>query len=297
AVYRSARGALEGGVEAAAARGHWRAALGAERTTLTNEWWVRNTFTNSLGFAWKGSDYFDYYRSTRAYGRLERALAAGAWTLAPWVGAQREEAASLAARDPWVLFSPDSVRPNPPVDDGWLTSATAGLDVEWSSPSAGFEGGLELEAGRPEVGEEFGRFLVDGEWNMDALFGHRLEIEGHFRGPLPGTERVPLRRWSMVGDLGTLRTLDAPLRGDRVVWVETEYIIPLPARWRLPLLGAPDLELLHEVGMAWSADERRDFVENIGVRLQFFVVYLRVLTDPSDPVGELKLDLGVSSPF
>lgn len=296
-VYRSARGDLEGGGEAALAAGPWTAALGAERTTVTNEEWVRSGLMNSIAFGFKGSDYRDYHRSERLYARVERESVAGDFRLTPWLSLQREDVASLRARDPWVLFSPDSIRINPPVDDGWIRSARAGIRGRWASAVSSFEGQVEVELGSPEDERDpFARYVVGGEWSTAALFGHTLEMEWRFLGPLPGTDRVPERRWSFVGDVGTLRTFDTIFRGDRLVWVETEYGIPFPARWRLPVLGVPELELIHEIGMAWSVDEERELEQNIGARLNAFAFYVRGLIDPEDP-GEVKVDVGVFWPF
>lgn len=297
AVYRSARGEVEGGAEAALALRAWTLSVGAERGTVTNEAWVRSALINSLAFAFKGSDYRDYHRSDRLYARLERATVAGAWRLTPWAALQREDVESLRARDPWVLFSPDSVRPNPMVDDGWIRSLRAGVDGRWASARSSFEGEVEVELGSPEeAGETFARFAVGGEWTMEALFGHTLDMEWRFLGPLPGTESVPARHWSFVGDVGTLRTLDTIFRGDRLAWVETEYTIPFPRRWRLGPLGVPDIELIHEIGMAWTADEDRSLEQNIGARLNVFAFFVRGLIDPEEP-GEVKVDVGVSWPF
>jgi len=55
---------------------------------------------------------------------------------------------------------------------------------------------------------------------MKAIANHTLEIEANFRGPLPGTETLPLQRWTFVGGSGTLYTFDiAEFRGDRLAFV------------------------------------------------------------------------------
>lgn len=296
-VYRSARGEIEGGAEAAVVRGRWTLTLGAERATVTNEAWVRSALKNSLAFAFKGSDYRNYHRSDRLYARLERETVARAWRLTPWLALQREDVASLRAGDPWVVLAPDSVRPNPPVDDGWIRSLRAGVDGRWASPRAAFEGELELEAGGPEEGGEgFVRYVLGGDWEMEALFGHTLEMEWRFLGPLPGSGPAPPRRWSFVGDVGTLRTFDTIFRGDRLVWVETEYGVPLPRRWRVPVLGVPELELIHEIGMAWTEGEDRELEQNVGARVNLFAFFVRGLVDPDAP-GDVKVDLGLTWPF
>ena len=53
---------------------------------------------------------------------------------------------------------------------------------------------------------------------------------------------------------------------------------------------------MHNIGMAWSRDVHRDFEQNIGVRLQFPLVYARVVTDPRDIGDKVLFDVGVSFP-
>lgn len=133
---------------------------------------------------------------------------------------------------------------------------------------------------------------------MDALADHMLRIEAYFQGPFPGTESLPLQRWTFVGGSGTLNTFDvAEFRGDRVVFVESKYIIPLPERLSFRLLGPPELELIHAIGMAWTDDVERDLEQNIGVRLVFFAPYIRIMTNPAKPFDDIDLDVGLTWPF
>jgi hypothetical protein len=132
---------------------------------------------------------------------------------------------------------------------------------------------------------------------MAALANHTLTISPHAQGPLPGTDSLPLQRWSFVGGSGTLYTFDvAQFRGDRVAFVETEYSIPLPARLRIRLLGRPYVELLHAAGMAWSTGETPAFEQNVGARLSFNVLYVRAVTDPSRFEDDIEVTVGVTFP-
>ncbi len=299
-VYRSGRGRFDGGLEAALTRGRFTASMGALRSTVTNERWIRRDLTNSLGFLWDGDDHRDYYESELLYARLLANVEAGAWVIAPWVGAQRERARSLAAGEPWTLFESDSMRPNPRVDDGVVRSLLTGVDGSWAGGTTVFEAEIQLEAGRGTGpgAEGFGAYRIGTDWRMEALFGHQLGVETQLRGPLPGTRTLPARRWTFVGGSGTLRTFDlARFRGDRLMFAETRYIVPLPEPLYVPGTLTPSLEALHAIGMAWSADTNRDFEQNIGVRLRYLIMHVGVYSDPSDTVDSAEFRVGFSWPF
>jgi hypothetical protein len=130
---------------------------------------------------------------------------------------------------------------------------------------------------------------------MQGLANHALVIEGYFQGPLPGTDSLPHQRWTFVGGSGTLYTFDiAQFPGDRVAFLESEYIIPFPAQWRLPILGSPSLGLLHHVGMAWSHDVDRDLEQNLGLRLRFPLVWARAVIDPNTGFDDFEFAVGVA---
>ena len=128
-----------------------------------------------------------------------------------------------------------------------------------STTAAEYNGHVELAAQNVLDGDfGFGAFALWGEWAMKAIANHTLEFETRLTGPLPGTDRLPRQRWGILGGSGTFWTFDiGDLRGDRVVFFRTNYIIPLPKRIALPILGAPDLEFFHTIGSAWTEDRER----------------------------------------
>ncbi len=297
--YRSGRGALNGGLELEARRGRTRFAFGGEELTATNDQWIRGDLRNSLSFLINGKDYRNYYEAERAYAEVAREFGREGRGWTAFLRGQLEDDESLGAGDPWALFE-DSFRANPPIDDGTITSLVLGATGDWIGRNAAAEAGLDLEVAAEVLGGDFdfARFLLWGEWAMDALADHVLEIEWRFQGPLPGTPSLPRQRWSFIGGSGTLNTFEiAQFPGDRLVFAESEYIIPLPDRLALPIIGAPDLRLIHAFGMAWTEDTDRDLEQNIGVRLQFAGPYLRVMTNPADPLDDVDLDIGLSWPF
>jgi hypothetical protein len=51
---------------------------------------------------------------------------------------------------------------------------------------------------------------------------------------------------------------------------------------------------MHNIGMAWSQDEDRDFEQNVGARLQMGVLHARYIIDPRTSAD--KWSFGVSFP-
>jgi hypothetical protein len=297
--YHARRRTFSGGAELALIREPTTLRLGAERATLTNDEWIRSTPFNTLAFLVQGKDYRNYYEADRAYAAVEHVAGDDLTRLSLSLGGQIEDARSLDAGDPWTLLGPDTVRPNPAVAEDRIASLLlgAGLDVERPTFAATVSGLIEV-AGETAGGDHaFGRFQVGAEWAMAALANHTLVLEGQFRGPLPGTDSLPRQRWTFVGGSGTLYTFEvAEFPGDRVAFVETEYIIPFPETFRVPVIGTPSLELLHHAGMAWSHGVDRDFEQNIGLRLRFPRVWARVVTNPRAARDDVEFAVGVSLP-
>jgi hypothetical protein len=293
--YRSQRGALTGGAELGLPRRGTELAFGAERTTLTNEGWIRSTPDNTVSFLLLSKDYRDYYEADRGYAELRRTLETGPRTTTVFLRSQLEQARTLPAGSPWtVLGTPRS--DNMVIDDGRIASVLGGGSMEWRHPlhlvrlTATAEAAGAVLRGQ----HSFARFEITADWALAALHDHTLRIQPHFRGPLPGTESLPRQRWSFVGGSGTIYTRSfAEFRGDRVAFLETLYSIPVPLSIRF--LGAPDLDLLHLAGMAWSAGESPPFLQNLGARVRFALVNVRVLTDPSSP-ADVDVSVGFNLP-
>jgi hypothetical protein len=296
--YRTERGVLTGGAELAAARRRTEVAVGAERTTATNERWIRSDLNNSISSILQAKDRRDYYAADRAYVEVRRLLENGARVTNAFVRAQVEDADRLAARDPWSVTG-DFRTANITVSESRIASAVIGATSLWTTRSNALEitAAAELAGDVLDGDHSFGRYEVDAEWAMAALANHTLTIAPHVQGPLPGTESLPLQRWSFVGGSGTLYTFDiAEFRGDRVAFVETEYSIPLPRPLTIRFLGRPHFELLHLAGMAWTADDSPGLEQNIGVRLRFNMLYLRAITHPSRFADDAEFTIGVSFP-
>lgn len=296
--YRTERGDVTGGGELGFVRRRTEIAVGAERTTVTNERWIRSDLNNSISSLVQGRDRRDYYSADRAYVEVRRVLERGTRVTSAYLRAQVEDADSLPSRDPWSLrgeFRDDNIA----FPDSRISSAILGLRTTWTLPRHVLEldAATEFGTGLFDGQYDFGRYELDAKWAMQALSDHTLTIEPHVQGPLPGTDSLPRQRWSFIGGSGTLLTYDiAEFRGDRVAFVETEYSIPLPPALRIRFLGRPNIELLHMAGMAWTADQERGLEQNVGIRLRFNILYLRAVTHPSRFSDDAQFTFGVSFP-
>lgn len=296
--YATEREEILGRAELKMKRGRSTLAFGWEDdVTATNEDWIRSQLKNSLSTIWNGKDYRDYYEADRTYLEFRRVLEKGRRTSEYWIRGQNELADGLLAGDPFVLFKPDSVRSNLFVPASRVTSAFVGAETEWSGLTSVWRisAALEFAAKVLKADLAYNAYAASALYAMQAIANHTLEIEANFRGPLPGTEELPLQRWTFIGGSGTLYTFDiAEFRGDRLAFVETEYTIPFAARLSMPILGQPKLKLMHNIGMAWSYQQDRSFEQNIGARIQFAVAYARVIANPDG--GDTEFSIGVSFP-
>lgn len=280
-------------------RGRSNLVLGfVNNTSDTNDRWIRSDLKNSLSYFWNGKDYRDYYEVERYYLEFSRTLERGARETRVFVRAQHEDASPLVAGDPWTVLKVDTVRPNLAVLESTIASATLGVESEWEGLTSAWNvnGWIETAGGDlVDSDHAFNMYGLGVLYAMKAIANHTLEIEGNFRGPLPGTDQLPLQRWTHVGGSGTLYTFPiARFRGDRLVFVESEYTIPFSERLRLPILGLPRLRLMHNIGMAWTQAEDRRFEQNVGARIQFTMAHLRYVVDPR--TGDSKFSVGVSFP-
>lgn len=266
--------------------------------TRTNEQWIRSDLKNSISVIWNGKDYRDYYEADRVFLEFRRVLEKGTRTSEYFIRGQNELAHPLISGDPFSVLAPDSVRPNLFVARSRVTSAFVGAKSEWTGLTSVWKiaGTLEFAAKLLKADEAYNAYAASAVYAMKAIANHTLEIEANFRGPLPGTETLPLQRWTFVGGSGTLYTHQiAQFRGHRLAFIETEYTIPFARQLKLPILGQPKLKLMHNIGMAWAYQQDNPFEQNVGARLQFAVAYIRYVIDPGEG-GESKFSAGVTLP-
>jgi hypothetical protein len=274
-------------------------AAGYEQVWGTNERWIRGDVMNSFLYLWHGQDLRDYHEVERTWVRLSRDFVEreGRLLVTATVRGQSEDAASLTAGAPWFIIGSET-RPNPLVDDGRTTSLLGSVDLEWDGLQTRFDGRVEYELARPWRGSEmrFDRVRTDGRFAMAAFANHTLAIRYVLQAPLAGGP-LPRQRWSFVGGTATLHTLEvAEFYGDHVVFVDTRYIVPMPDRLALPILGTPRVHLLHVAGMAWTDADRRQLLQEAGVELDLGFLYVRYVVVPDD-LARSDLGIGLAWPF
>lgn len=285
--YRTQRGEPAGGADLGLRAGPYELRGGVERASYTNDGWIRLGGLNSLGYLWNGNDYRNYYAADRVFATLTRELGdvEKRFHAALRIGAQLEDATSVQGDDPWHVVG-STPRPNPPVDDGRIASALASLEGDWTGSRMKLGVGGQLEFARLREGGQFrfDRYDIWGGLAMQAIAHNTLELRWRFMGPLPGTDSLPRQRWGILGGAGTLPVFDvATFRGDRLAFVRTRYLVPLPHWLTLPVLRVPSLELIHVAGRAWTASSAQTRLEqNIGAGLEFFGAYIEYIVDVRD---------------
>jgi hypothetical protein len=268
--------------------------------TVTNDDWIRGPLSNSLGALLLRSDGRDYFHSDRASLTLGRppgpALIAGEFSFRPRVTVLASQDRSLASADPWSLRGGRGPwRPNPPISEGTLVSATAGATVEWRGLAGRFLGDATIEWAPEGLGDfEFAHAVAAGRWEARALWDHSLVVYARGMGSVDGRP-APLQRWTFVGGGGTIPTLPiAALRGDRLAFVESIYRAPLPFV-QVPVIGSPTLRFYHVAGAAWpSGTPAPPLEQSLGVGLEAAVFHATLLIDPAVPRSRPVLDLGTT---
>ncbi|MBW3627786.1 MAG: hypothetical protein KY464_00685 [Gemmatimonadetes bacterium] len=268
--------------------------------SATNDGWIRPDLSNSLAAAFLRSDLRNYYGERMIAVELAREAPTGQRTgrgfVVPRVRLETSRAESLRSRDPWTLFGDEEWRENPPIDAGRIVAGTLGAEAGWRGATSTFAGDAAIEWAPPALGDfDYSLFMLDGRWNMIALWGHTIGVRGHFLHPLGSS--APAQRWSIVGGSGTLPTLaTGERRGDHLVFVESSYGVPL-TRIVLPFVGSPVLVARHAVGSAWiSGAPTPDLEQNLGLGLAFPFIRADLYLNPADR-DRLVPSLTFSLPF
>lgn len=299
--YHFARGAFDGGVLVdVPLRRNTRAVAELASATVTNDRWIRGDFANSAIALAFGDDSRDYYHADRATLTVLRPwgepVLHGQLFWAPFVTLLASRDRSLAASDPWSLLG-DDWRPNPPIEEGTIISATAGTRLRWNGRTSSFVGAGSVEYAPAGIGDtEFAQLVVDGIWTMQALWTHALTVRPHIMQPLGGG--APPQRFSFVGGGATLPTLAlAERRGDHVYFLESVYSVPFPSVM-LPLIRSPTVELVHKIGNAWVTGENVPaWEQNVGLGVRFLrVVQVRIVVNPADRPLTPAIGIAISLP-
>jgi hypothetical protein len=254
----------------------------ASRLTRTNDAWIRNDITNSVTAAVLGRDYRDYYDADRASVFVTRPVGkpiiAGESWLGPRVGAQVERARSLETEEDLPSLLGNGLnRENPPVQAGTILSGFAGSTLRWRGQTVQFDGFGQVEQGFGDAS-----FTQASAWMDFYTTTFRLQtLRIYARGMLTLAGDTPPQRFGILGGPGTLPTTPiARFRGDNLVYVGSEYVIPFPRPVEVPFLGEASIELVHSVGAAWD-DDVPPFVQNVGGGIRFFLARLGVVVNPA----------------
>jgi hypothetical protein len=266
------------------------ASLTAERTTFTNEGWIRGDLSNTAAVLVFGKDARDYYESDRLTLEIgdprTPAPIQGEWAFAPRVGVLLSRDRSLLPSTDWALFGgegPDELqRPNLQVSDSTIASLYVGSRVAWQGSTSSFRANGEVEWAPNGIGDiEFAQLRLDGAYEAITFGTQRVLLD--FRGTTSlGGRRAPAQRWSLLGGSGTLFTYPlAAFRGDRLVFLDAQYAIPLE-RVEVPFLGMPEVRLRSVTGTAWATgNDVPRWGQNLGVGVRFFLVGVDLWVDPA----------------
>ncbi len=252
------------------------------RLTRTNDAWHHADIVNTVTAAVLGRDHRDYYDADRASVFVTRPVAkpiiAGESWLGPRVGVQVERARSLETEpDLPSLMGSGLRRENPPVLEGTIVSGIVGATLRWRGQTVQLEGLAQVEQGFG--GATFTQALAWADFY--TLTFRQQSVRIYARTMLPIASDAPPQRFGNLGGPGTLSTTAiSAFRGDHLVYVGSEYVIPFPRKVQVPYLGQPSLELLHSSGAAWTGSAPA-FVQNVGGGIRFFLARAGIVVNPA----------------
>jgi hypothetical protein len=290
--YRSHLGKLDPAVSGKIAFGRFDSlAVYAGRGTFTNDGWIRSDLINSLAALGVGSDARNYFRADRVTAELAHSFTGEGFVIAPFIGGLHERDWSTGIHDdstggPWSVFGRDDRlkmrRINPVIASGHVTSVLLGARGSYDRDQLKSFASVRVER---SFDEPFGfddDHFTQTTFDLEATFPTFGLQSFDFRGRALATHggSPPPQRFGYLGGAGTLSTVDLlALRGDRLLFVEGEYHIPL-VRPLLPFLGAPVISLSYAAGSA-GIGTLPDFIQNIGVGLGVKLVKVEYHYDPN----------------
>jgi hypothetical protein len=260
----------------------------AERGTFTNDAWIWSDLVNSASVLAFGADTRNYYRADRIEGTLRQRWEFSSSTIEPFIGAVTENAWSvgpglLERRGPWSLWGrTDSLgiwRPNPPIEQGRISSALLGATLDWAA-----QGVTVVVTSRGEANfaapadERFEQATTDAAASFPTFGEQVYAMDAHWVTTAGDTP--PPQRFAYIGGSGTLPFIDMLAEGgDELLLIDQRYSIPLP-RPQLGLLGVPTILLRHRIGSA-GVGQLPSFHQMIGVGVLLTLVRAEVDFDPA----------------
>jgi len=260
-----------------------RLEIAGGRSTFTNDGWIRSDIINSAAALGVGSDSRNYFRADRGWALLSQEILAPAWIFTPSIGALTENDWSTGSpvahtNAPWSFFGKTDRlkmrRPNPAIQRGHVSSALGRVKAEYEREAvkATIDVALERAFDKPptllgshrDTSGDFTQLTLGSKVTFPTFRDQWFDFRGHALLTPGGV--APPQRFGYLGGAGTLATVDLlALGGDRLLYVEGEYSIPL-AQVQLPLVGPPVVSLRYAAGAA-GVGELPDFIQNLGVGL------------------------------
>jgi len=267
------------------------------RGTFTNDGWIRTDLVNTLAALAVGSDARNYFRADRGWANIAHDFVAKDFVITPSVGGQLENDWSTGVpfrhtNAPWSLFKKtDSLklrRPNPSIAEGHVSSILGRVktDYERDDVKGNLDVGVEHAFDAPPTvtleaensSGDFTQFTIGSKASFLTFGEQSFAFRGHAVFT-PG-DIAPPQRFAYLGGAGTLATVDLlALGGDRLLYVEGEYSIPVP-RVQLPFVGSPIVSLRYATGSA-GVKEFPDFIQNLGVGAGVRFVKIEYHIDPN----------------
>jgi hypothetical protein len=274
------------------------------RGTFTNDEWIRSDLMNSLAALGVGSDARNWYRGDRATARFSRAFTRPSLIVTPFVAGNFERDWSTGSiappKSPWSFFGRKGNlkmrRPNPRVGKGSITSILGGTAIEYGRGDleAKLDGMLERSlrtslkpdcSGGPldfaclQPGGAFTQTTIHARVYFPTFGTQTFTFKTHavFTG---ASGAAPAQRFAFLGGSGTLATVNLlALGGDRLLFVDGDYIIPLE-RIQLRFLGHPYLALRYSAGNA-GIDRLPSLIQNLSVGVGVALIRIDFSIDPA----------------
>lgn len=302
ATYRSQLGRIDPSVDGRLyfGRKHWLAGF-VGRESRSNEDWIDNRFSNSMGSLFGGHDERNWYRAAAARVTVNRMFETPTMMATYAVGGSFERASAarpglMPTSGPWSLMGrtdPEGMfRPNPQIIGGDITSVTGSASYHWVAGVVRARVGVDLEVPvLVSTGEDFVQAVVDARVDFPTFGLQRYRFEMH--GVATAGEAAPGQRFAYIGGPGTLPTTDMlSIGGDQLLWLENRYEIPL-SRVMLPMVGPPILTFRHIVGSA-GVRALPSFTQVVGLRLSVPALRVQFLMDTKTRDTQLSGGLALS---
>jgi hypothetical protein len=256
---------------------------------------------NSAAVFGLGLDTRNYYRADRVEAVGYHTFDAVNMEVEPFVGvrAERDRSVgpdSLATSGPWSIFGRKSIkrmrRPNPAVIRGTLRSVIVGGNLTWEAQRVRATVQLTNEAAAFDVGDRrFVQSTLHGEIRFPTFAAQEFWLTTHLVHTFGDT--APPQRWSYLGGAGTITTLPLlTLGGDRLLYVESNYYVPLQ-RFDLRILGTPSFTLRHIIGSA-GIGRLPSFEQNLALRVALSFGRFDAVVDPARRSWEFGFGLSMA---